>query len=244
MKKEALKLWMGLPADKKQLFLTNVWCGGCRKSVTIVDYHAELHGDVVLQGFCGACGHKVARVIDGLAPTSQKKSKVTKKKKKVEKPYVEGKPALWYYIFNIGLYKGYPPKKLNRIIRKIQIAETKSLYNFAKVITQSFNFYFDHYFGFYSNPIKYHDSERAYELFYDLDDVEPPDPNVKSVKHTRIGQVFKQPGEVMLFLFDYGQCWRFFVEFEEIKQADRWDLKPVILESIGKAPLQYPPCKD
>ena len=26
MKKEALKLWMGLPADKRQLLLSNVWC--------------------------------------------------------------------------------------------------------------------------------------------------------------------------------------------------------------------------
>jgi len=34
------------------------------------------------------------------------------------------------------------------------------------------------------------------------------------------------------------------VELKEIKQAEKWDLKPVILESIGKAPLQYPPCED
>ncbi len=26
--------------------------------------------------------------------------------------------------------------------------------------------------------------------------------------------------------------------------AEKWDLKPVVLESIGKAPLQYPPCED
>ena len=94
--------------------------------------------------------------------------KVPKIKRKTEKPYVEDKPALWYCIFNVWLYGDYPPTKTNRIIRKIQIAETKSLYNFAKVITQAFGFYFDHCFGFYSNPKKYHDSEKAYELFYDL----------------------------------------------------------------------------
>jgi hypothetical protein len=243
MKKEALKLWLGLPADKRQLFLSNAWCGGCRKAVTIVDYHAELDGIVVLHGFCGICGHKVVRRIDDLAPTPHKNSKVTKRKRKTKRPYEEGKPALWYCIFNIGLYKGHPPKKSNRIIRKIQIAEIKSLYNFAKVITGAFGFYFDHCFGFYSNPARYHDSEKAYELFFDLDDVGPPDPGVKSVKHTKIEQVFKQPGDEMLFLFDYGQGWRFFVELEGIKQADKWDLKPVILESIGKAPVQYPPCE-
>lgn len=40
----------------------------------------------------------------------------------------------------------------------------------------------------------------------------------------------------MLF-FDYGQGWYFTVELEDIKQADKWDLKPVILERIGEAPM-------
>jgi len=64
------------------------------------------------------------------------------------------------------------------------------------------------------------------------------------VKHTKIQQVFNLPGDKMLFLFDYGDEWRFFVELEEIQQAEQWDLKPVILESIGKAPEQYPLCED
>jgi len=48
----------------------------------------------------------------------------------------------------------------------------------------------------------------------------------------------------MLFLFDYGDEWRFVVELKEINQAEKCDLKPKILESIGKAPEQYPPCED
>ena len=42
MVNEALKLWIGLPADTRQMLLNNVWCGECRKAVTIVDYQAEL----------------------------------------------------------------------------------------------------------------------------------------------------------------------------------------------------------
>lgn len=38
--------------------------------------------------------------------------------------------------------------------------------------------------------------------------------------------------------------WQFNVELQEKRNAEKWDLKPVILESIGKAPLQYPPCDD
>ena len=66
MAEEALNLWMSLPADTRRLLLSNVWCGKCRKAVTIIDYHAELKDVVVLKGFCGTCGHKVARVIDDL----------------------------------------------------------------------------------------------------------------------------------------------------------------------------------
>jgi len=43
----------------------------------------------VLQGFCDTCGHKVARVIDDLAPAPKKKAKATA-------------PGL--YIFDVWLY--------------------------------------------------------------------------------------------------------------------------------------------
>ena len=80
MAKEALELWQALPADTRRMLLSNVWCGECRKAVTIVDYHAELKGVVVLQGFCGTCGHKVARVIDDLAPAPKKAKQDNKRK--------------------------------------------------------------------------------------------------------------------------------------------------------------------
>ena len=64
--KEALKRWSSLPADKRQLLIGNVWCSHCTKSVTICDFSVELAGKgIVLQGFCGTCGHKVARVLEG-----------------------------------------------------------------------------------------------------------------------------------------------------------------------------------
>jgi len=66
MAKEALKIWLNLPADVRDKILKNVWCGQCRTAVTICDYSADLdEGVVVLHGFCAACGHKVARVLEG-----------------------------------------------------------------------------------------------------------------------------------------------------------------------------------
>lgn len=64
--KAALKRWMAIPADERRVLLDNVWCADCGTAVTICDFTAEIIGKVlVLKGFCGTCGHKVARVIEG-----------------------------------------------------------------------------------------------------------------------------------------------------------------------------------
>lgn len=153
------------------------------------------------------------------------------------------RPALKYLIFDVWISgRGGADDFKGKVLRKIQIPGTKSLYSFAKTITQAFGFYFDHCFGFYDNFERYHDSKKAYELFTDIG--EDPAPGVKGVKSTKIAQVFKTPGDKMLFLFDYGDGWRFAVELKKIKPSENRDLKPAILEQTGKAPLQYPPCKD
>lgn len=153
------------------------------------------------------------------------------------------RPALKYFIFNVWISgSGGADDFKSNILRKIQIPGTKSLYSFARTITQAFEFYFDHCFGFYDNFERTHDSKKAYELFTDIG--EDPTPGAKSVKSTKIAQAFKNPGDKMLFLFDYGDGWRFAVKLKEIRQSENQGSKPVILEKTGKAPLQYPPCKD
>ena len=52
MAKEALKIWVELPADIRSKILNNVWCGQCRTAVTICDYSTDFDGGVVvLRGF-------------------------------------------------------------------------------------------------------------------------------------------------------------------------------------------------
>lgn len=227
MAEEALKLWMSLPADTRRLLLSNVWCGECRKSVTIVDYHAELRGVVVLQGFCGTCGHKVARVIDDLRPASEKR--------------VSAKGA-GIYFFDVWLYGDEDCTEKKKIIRRIQIPGSKSLFNFAKTIVAAFDFQFDHCFGFYDQLRDSRNCRKAFELFVDID--EEGRPGAKGVKKTRISQAFDGVREKLIMLFDYGDGWQFNVELKEIRKGDKGTTKPVVIESIGKAPVQYPPCED
>lgn len=147
------------------------------------------------------------------------------------------------YVFDVWIESGITYDGKTEIIRKIQIAGNKTLYNLARVITKAFGFYFDHCFGYYCNFNNLRDSIRGYELFVDIDE-EPLSPHFKGVKKMKIAKAFINPGERMLFLFDYGDEWRFAVELKEIKEIDENNIKIAVLESIGKAPPQYPPCEE
>ena len=93
---------------------------------------------------------------------------------------------------------------------EIELPSQKALVDLAKGIVAAFGFDFDHAFGFYSqltgrNVLR---SRPAYELFADMGE----DTEAKSVKRTRVAEAFPAVGHKMLFLFDYGDDWRFTVE--------------------------------
>ncbi len=61
----ARKLWATIPADKKRLLLSNVWCGGCRHGVAIKNFTGAVKsGDLLLVGECSECHGDVARLIE------------------------------------------------------------------------------------------------------------------------------------------------------------------------------------
>lgn len=125
------------------------------------------------------------------------------------------------------------------VSREIEIYPDNSLYSFAEAIVNAYNFDFDHAFGFFSNigEASYLDSERSFELFTDMPDVEPT--GAGSVEKTKIKEAWKQKGDRMLFLFDYGDEWKFVVELIGLKDKDSKVKYPNILKKIGKAPKQY-----
>lgn len=182
---------------------------------------------------------KLSDKIEGLLKLSENMSRPQKHAAIL--PKQQG--GLKYYVFDTWLCGDKACYEDKKIIRKIQISGTKKLYNFAKVITKAFGFSFDHCFGFYDTLKDRKNCKKAFELFVDIGE-EPTNSVAKGVKKTKISQAFKDVGEKMIFLFDYGDGWQFNVELKEIRDAEKGKLKPVILESIGKAPLQYPPCDE
>ena len=128
------------------------------------------------------------------------------------------------------------------VYRAFEIAATSNLYALAQAIVMSFDFDFDHAFGFYSKlKGNIYDSPVQYELFVDMGESES---EARSVKRTRVDEAFPSRGTKMRFLFDYGDGWEFRVELVKRKPKEPKVKLPRLLVSAGKAPAQYPDPED
>lgn len=125
-----------------------------------------------------------------------------------------------------------------QVYRAFEIADKSSLYVLAQAIVRSFDFDFDHAFGFYSKVKgNIYNSPVRYELFVDMGEGES---EARSVKRTRVIEAFPSIGTKMRFLFDYGDGWEFLVELVKRKPKEPKVKLPRLLLSAGKAPAQYP----
>ena len=124
-----------------------------------------------------------------------------------------------------------------KVYREIEIEGAKSLHDLAAAIIRAFDFDFDHAFGFYSKLTgPYHKSPEQYELFADMENT---DSEAGSVERTKIAKAFPAAGKKMLFVFDYGDEWRFQVELRSLGEKLAKTRYPRILSAVGKAPPQY-----
>ena len=149
------------------------------------------------------------------------------------------------YIFKTHLLPTSPKIWGNKqgISRDIEVPENINLYKLAEAIVDTYNFNFDHCFGFFNKiaESRYFDSEKKYELFTDLieegEDLEPT--GAGSVKKTKVKDVWLNIGDKMMLLFDYGDNWQFVVELTGFGKKDDKKKYPYIVKRIGRAPKQY-----
>ena len=142
------------------------------------------------------------------------------------------------HIFNIQMIQYCEGKN---ITRQIAISGNKSLEHFAKVILSFFDFNCDHCFAFYGDIDKHPGPEQTeiYEAFVDIEGIEPTNDLAMSVKKTKIETAFKEVGKKMMFMFDYGDDWRFLIELKEMRDKQLGEYLPRLLKSVGEAPPQY-----
>ena len=124
------------------------------------------------------------------------------------------------------------------VYRDIEIDSGKSLAKLAEAIVRAFDFDFDHAFGFYPDT-KGRGVMRgrpAYELFADMGEAT----GTQSVRKTRIDDAFREVGQAMAFLFDYGDEWLFRVELTGLGRKAAKARYPRVLAKAGPSPVQYP----
>lgn len=122
--------------------------------------------------------------------------------------------------------------------RVIAILGRSTLYTLAYTITRAFNFDFDHLFEFYSSVY----SHRPDEFYRYYLHTQPDIPKVEyttDVKKAKISEVFDFVGKEMLFHYDFGDDWRFLVEFMGKKPREEGKRYPAVIERVGKGPRQY-----
>lgn len=128
------------------------------------------------------------------------------------------------------------------IYRDIEIEASRSLYKLAEAIVSAFGFDFDHAFGFYGgDPFARKRAQPRYELFADMGEA---DNDTSGVKKTKIAEAFPAVGGSLLFLFDYGDEWRFCVELKAKGSKSAKVRYPRVVASEGEAPEQYPDLDD
>jgi hypothetical protein len=137
-------------------------------------------------------------------------------------------------VFHLKVTIEWKGKTKGSPYRTIAIPQNASLYMLAEVIIDSFDFDFDHAFGFYNNLKDLYRSTIGYELFTDIGEGS----KFPGVKKTKLLKVFTELKSKMLFMFDYGDEWHFIVQLVKISDFDKNIEYPVITDSFGDVP-QY-----
>jgi hypothetical protein len=76
-----------------------------------------------------------------------------------------------------------------------------------------------------------------YELFADMED---GDSKSGSVEKTTVARAYAEDKAKLLFLFDYGDDWRFATERLGTGGKVKGMRCPRVVKSVGEAPQQYP----
>ncbi|MHB1127346.1 MAG: plasmid pRiA4b ORF-3 family protein [Bacillota bacterium] len=114
--------------------------------------------------------------------------------------------------------------------RRVVLSAHHTLEDLHLIIQEAFEFNDDHLYCFFMDGKRW--SRNAY--------YSPGDDQGPYVNKVRIGELGLEPGQEILYLFDYGDEWCFKVRLEDKSEEGPRLLKPVITARAGESPDQYP----
>ena len=126
------------------------------------------------------------------------------------------------YIFKVSLDR--------KTWRRIKLSSAHSLQHLHQAIQDAFDFYDDHLYAFFMDGKPW--SENVY---WDKRCDDKP-----SADKAVIGKLGLVPGKQFLYLFDFGDEWRFNVQLEEILDSKVNPIRATVIEEKGESPQQYP----
>jgi len=125
------------------------------------------------------------------------------------------------YIFKVSLARD--------LWRRIRVSAVHTLLDLHNSIQKAYDFDNDHLYSFFMDG-----KTRSREKF-----TSPYEDDGICVDEVLIGELGLIKGQKILYLFDYGDNWRFQVQLEEIIPGKKEGGSPVIIEKKGKNPVQY-----
>ncbi|PIX76710.1 MAG: hypothetical protein COZ37_06485 [bacterium (Candidatus Ratteibacteria) CG_4_10_14_3_um_filter_41_18] len=126
------------------------------------------------------------------------------------------------YIFKVSLAKD--------LWRRIEISANHTLLDLHGAIQETYDFDDDHLYSFFMDGKRW-----SHERFTSPFDDEGP-----HVDEVRIGELGLFAEQNILYLFDYGDEWKFRVELEDIRLKGPKPRKPKVIGKKGESPEQYP----
>ncbi len=122
------------------------------------------------------------------------------------------------------------------IFRDIDVKENHDLEEFHNCIQIAFEFDNTQMASFYLSDEKWQKGEEF--TLFDMNEGDSSE-DIKVMKNTIIGAVLSGVGDRLVYVFDFMNVWKFYIEFVQILPVDEKIQYPAIINIEGKPPKQY-----
>ena len=128
---------------------------------------------------------------------------------------------------------------LSGVRRRVAVRGDQTLADLHLALQDAFDWGDDHLYAFWLDGSYW--SRHGVEFTEPRHAKEIGDPQTRSAR-VRLGDLALEPGQKIAYVFDFGDEWRVELTVARV-DADDGGAYPRLLESIGKAPPQYPDVK-
>ena len=127
------------------------------------------------------------------------------------------------------------------VFRDIEITPEQSFEEFHQIIQEAFNFDGSQMASFYESNDSW-DKGQEIALF-DMSD-EADNEAIFLMESTTVGQMLKEEGDKMLYVFDFLLMWCFYIDLVKIREEEDGTIYPRIINRFGDSPDQYSKASD